>query len=256
MVYKLVPLLALLLATAHAQEAAVPGLPAEWQPLATVAIALASSLLVGPLTAIAKKLGRTSGPTTVAISAVLSLAVALVFTGWQAAASNTALPWGTAVVMAVLGFLKANGDYISRVFAVGKALDSAPVPPPQPAAPAYLPPAVAFDDTALGVGSELQPPAELKGPPPSGLEPLPGARSLLGAGLVGASVAEMGLSALISEVLQSAGLDVTPERLVRVAARLAVQVAPELLDGDPHLSAQARNAVLGVVLDMKQGGAL
>ena len=63
------------------------------------------------------------------------------------------------------------------------------------------------------------------------------------------------LSDLIADVLRKARLLATPEQVMRVAVALA-PVAPDLLDGDVHLSAANRNRVLGVVLDLKAGGHL
>ena len=211
-----------------------------------------SAVLVGPLTAIAKKLGRTSGPTTVAISAAMSLLVALGFSLWQAAATQSGVPWGQALLLALIAFIKSNGDYISRVFATAKGQGTTevtvnlPVPEPAPLGP----PAV--------IGGEITPPADLKFPPSSGLESIPGLDAPAPLGLLGGlpgGVVEQGIEVIISQLLTEAGMQATPQQLVRVAARLAV-VAPDLMDGSAYLSAENRNRILEVVLDLKAGGAL
>lgn len=112
----------------------IPGLPAEWQVLVPVLIGLLSSLLVAPLTAIAKKMGCTTGITTVSISAGLSALIAGI-----AGYATGLYGHGWAGVLAALGatvtaFLKANGDYLTRVNANRKAIDtSAPVSETVPA---------------------------------------------------------------------------------------------------------------------------
>lgn len=74
--------------------------------------------------------------------------------------------------------------------------------------------------------------------------------------LVGLPAVDLGsLTDLIVLVLTGAGLSPTQERLVRVTAALA-PVAPDLLDGDVHLSAENRNRILQVVMDLKTGGRL
>lgn len=74
--------------------------------------------------------------------------------------------------------------------------------------------------------------------------------------LAGLSAMDLGsLTDLIVLVLTGAGLSPTQERLVRVTAALA-PLAPDLLDGDVHLSAENRNRVLRVVMDLKTGGTL
>ena len=111
---------------ASAQAVELPtGIPAEYQAVATALIGLLSAVLVGPLTSIAKKLGGTTGPTTVVVSGVLSLIVAFAFTAAQAAAgAGEAGLWSTLAV-ALIAFLKSNGDYLSRMFSTRKAVEEA-----------------------------------------------------------------------------------------------------------------------------------
>lgn len=106
-----------LLGLALAQVAA-PALPAPLAPYAsgiTLVIGLISALLVHPLTAIFKHLGKTQGPTTVLISGVLSLLISGAFTLWQAAASHTGAALLPALLSAVLAFIAANGAYLAQV---------------------------------------------------------------------------------------------------------------------------------------------
>ena len=225
------------LGQAFAQDAALPGVPAEYAPILTLVIGLLSSLLVQPLTSIAKKLGRTSGPTTVAISAAISLVLAVGFALWQAATTRGEVSLGMALLLAAVAFLKANGDYITRVFSSAKGAAAAPA-------------------TQLVVG-DLTPPAGTV-TPPSGVEGIPGldTPATPGLGLLsGLPLPTPDLSSLLAQVLIGAGLPATTEQLVRVAARLAV-VAPDLLDGDLHLSAGNRNRILSVVMELKAKGSL
>ncbi|WP_414656767.1 hypothetical protein ACINK0_11395 [Deinococcus sp. VB343] len=245
--------LALTFASASAQGD-LPGLPADWQPVVTLAIGLLSGVLVGPLTAIAKKLGRTEGPNTVAVSAVMSLLVTLGFSLWQATASQTNMPWGQALLLALIAFVKSNGDYISRVFSTAKGQGTPEVTvnmptPEQPPTPAPI------------VIGDVMPPADIKTPPPgapaSDIEPIPGLDTAP-LGLLSSlppQVVEQGIEVVISQMLAQAGLQATPQQLVRVAARLAV-VTPDLMDGNAYLSAENRNRILGVILDLKAGGDL
>lgn len=127
--------LALLSGTALAQAADLPsGIPAEYQHVVTVLVGLLAAVLVQPLTALGKKLGRTQGVTTVAVSGVLSLLVALGFTLAQALATHHEQNlWGT-LLIALVAFLKANGDYLTRVFANAKGAQiAAPVSETVPA---------------------------------------------------------------------------------------------------------------------------
>lgn len=245
---------ALTFASASAQDA-LPGLPADWQPVVTLAIGLLSGVLVGPITAIAKKLGRTEGPTTVAISAAISLVLTFGFSLWQAAVTQTNLPLGQTLLLATIAFLKSNGDYISRVFSTAKGQGTPevtvnlPTPEQQPPTPAPI------------VIGDVMPPADIKTPPPgvpaSGLEPIPGLDTAP-LGLLSSlppQVVEQGIEVVISQMLAQAGMQATPQQLVRVAARLAV-VTPDLMDGNTHLSAENRGRILDVILDLKAGGAL
>ncbi|WP_412027001.1 hypothetical protein [Deinococcus yunweiensis] len=99
------------------------------------------------------------------------------------------------------------------------------------------------------VADEVLPPAGTTAPPPSGIGPI-GAQPLMGLPLNLGS-----LETLIDLVLTDANVAATPTLLIRLGARLAV-VAPDLLDGDVHLSAENRNRVLAVVMDLKKEGGL
>lgn len=234
-------LLALMLfGVAFAQD--LPGVPAEYTPLLTVAIALVSAVLVQPLTSIAKKLGGTSGPTTVVISAVLSVVVAVGFALWQAAVTRSGAPLGAALFAALLAFLKANGDYLTRVFS---ALKSSTL---TPAATVVMgdvtPPGSGLEGLPLSAGAanSVMPPVAPANPAGLGLMNL-------------APLGGTDLSGVVASVLQSAGLPATTGQIVAVSLRLA-KVAPDLLDGSAYLSAESRNTILGVIMDLKQGGQL
>jgi hypothetical protein len=111
---------------------------------------------------------------------------------------------------------------------------------------------------AVTASTDIQPPASVKAAPPvgglpSGIEPIglpSGAQGFLGGGVLAFT-----LDMLLAQVLGEANLEATPTRLARIGARL-VQVAPDLLDGDAHLSVRSRQVILGVVLDLKKEGKL
>lgn len=103
----------------------IPGIPTEYQAVVPVAIGVLASYLVAPLTALYKKLGKSEGITTVTISAALSALIAGV-AGYATGLYGT----GSHAVFAAIGasltaFLKANGDYQSRVNANKKAITEA-----------------------------------------------------------------------------------------------------------------------------------
>ncbi|CAM3265301.1 hypothetical protein DESA109040_05805 [Deinococcus saxicola] len=110
---------------------------------------------------------------------------------------------------------------------------------------------------------ELQPPADLKSPPPSGIEPIPGGGlglfsvpSFSGAGgAVAGLLGPQGVDVLVETLLRAAGLQGTPLQMFRVGAKLAV-VAPDLLDGDVHLSSENLARINNAVLDLKAAGGL
>lgn len=110
---------------------------------------------------------------------------------------------------------------------------------------------------------EIQPPADLKAPPPSGIEPIPGAplgllnvASFGGAGgLVAGFLGPQSIDMLVEVLLKAAGLQGTPLQMFRVGAKLAV-VAPDLLDGDPHLSSENLARINNAILDLKKAGGL
>jgi hypothetical protein len=112
---------------ALAQEAApLPAGLAAYAPLLTSAIGLASAALVRPLTALYKHWRGTSGPTTVLISAVLSLLVSAGFTLWQAAATHTGPGLWPALLSAAMAFVVANGTYLAQVSAAAKGAKASP----------------------------------------------------------------------------------------------------------------------------------
>lgn len=95
------------------------GLPAG---LFSTVIGLLSAWLIIPLTALAKKLGRTTGPTTVTVSAFFS-ALLVGVGGWVLGLYGTGTAsYGAACWAALLAFLKANGDYLTKVQAQAAAL--------------------------------------------------------------------------------------------------------------------------------------
>ncbi|GGO22322.1 hypothetical protein [Deinococcus humi] len=118
-------LLALLLISLALAQDAIPGVPTEYQSIVTLIVSLATGYVVLALTAICKKWFGTKGPTTVGVSAVLSLLAGFGFTAYAALAVRGDLPWTQALISAALGFVGANGAYIARVFAASSALKTA-----------------------------------------------------------------------------------------------------------------------------------
>lgn len=108
----------------------IPGLPADLASIFTVVIGLIASMLVGPLTAIWKKAGKTEGPTTVGISAVLSLIVGIIY-AVISASSGGAFNIVQALVVAVVAFVKSNGSYIMAKQATAGGVEKA-VSTPKP----------------------------------------------------------------------------------------------------------------------------
>lgn len=130
---RLFSLLALvLLGSAFAQTDLPTGIPAEYQATVILLVGLIAGWLVQPLTAIWKKLGRTQGPTTVFISGVLSLVVALGFNFAQAVADGRGQNLWHVLFIALIAFLKANGDYLSRVFGTAKGTEVGTTTGPTP----------------------------------------------------------------------------------------------------------------------------
>ena len=123
----------------------IPGVPAEYAAIATTLIGIVSSLLVGPATAIAKKLWGTEGVSTVAISAALSFIVGMMWAAIGAASGGT-FNIIQALTITAIAFVKANGDYISRAQANVKANKAAPPiaaqPAPAPQSPVTPPPGI------------------------------------------------------------------------------------------------------------------
>lgn len=119
------------------EQIVIPNIPAEYAAVLYTLIGLLSAWLVTPVTAIIKKLGGTSGVTTVTVSAVLSLLVSLGFALATAAAQGEGVNWLGVLIGAVVAFLKANGDHIARSQIAQKAATPAPatvgeiMPPPE-----------------------------------------------------------------------------------------------------------------------------
>lgn len=113
-ILKLFVIVAMMMGAANAQG--ISGIPPQFEPIVTFAVGLLSAMLVGPLTAIWKKLGRTKGPTTVMVSAGLSLLIAFGFEMAQAIAAAESFNIINLVVTTFIAFLKANGRYIEQVF--------------------------------------------------------------------------------------------------------------------------------------------
>lgn len=119
------------------EQIVIPNIPAEYAALIGTLIGLISAPLVTPLTALYKRFGRTSGPTTVTVSAVLSVIVSVGFAFAAAAAQGGPINWVSVALGAVIAFAKSNGDYLTRVQAARKAAPIAPatvgeiMPPPE-----------------------------------------------------------------------------------------------------------------------------
>lgn len=121
---RLFALLALLSGLAFAQDA-IPGVPADVQPVVTLIVSFLTGYVVLALTAISKKWFNTKGPTTVAVSAGLSVLAGFGFTAYAALAVRGDMPWTQALMAAFLGFVGSNGAYLARVFASSSALKKA-----------------------------------------------------------------------------------------------------------------------------------
>lgn len=115
-------ILALLLVSVALAQDAIPGVPAEYQSLVTLLIGWLTGWATLGLTAIWKKVFQTSGPSTVLVSAVMSLLAGFSFTAYAALSIRGDAPWWQALVSAGIGFIGANGTYISRVLASASAL--------------------------------------------------------------------------------------------------------------------------------------
>lgn len=108
------------------EQIVIPGVPADYAAFIYTLIGLLSAWLVSPVTAIIKKLGGTSGATTVTVSAALSLLVSLGFALSAAAAQGGAINWLGVLLGALVAFLRANGEYLTRSQAAQKAALPAP----------------------------------------------------------------------------------------------------------------------------------
>ncbi|GHG37622.1 hypothetical protein GCM10017784_35060 [Deinococcus indicus] len=120
----------------------IPGVPAEYAAIIYTIVGLISAALVGPLTALAKKWGRTSGVQTVTVSLALSALIAVGFAAWSAAQGGR-VDWLGVIVSALIAFAKSNGDYLSRRNATKSGTELAqPLPLlAAPVVPEILPPA-------------------------------------------------------------------------------------------------------------------
>lgn len=117
------------------------------------------------------------------------------------------------------------------------------------------------------VVGEIQPPADLKAPPPSGFEPLNltlpdstaptrGLMSVASFPGMGGPLVEAGLGALLTWVLTQLHLPPTGENIARLALKLG-KVLPDLaFDGDAHLSWRNRADILDVAEELKAMGGL
>ncbi|UQN10347.1 hypothetical protein [Deinococcus sp. QL22] len=242
-----------LLPTAFAQSLGLPaGIPAEYTAIVTVIITALTGWLVTPLTAVAKKLGRTEGPTTVLISAVLSIVIALGLTIIQAALSSGTDPLWPAVISALVGWVKANGDYLMRVQANTKANVLATESAREQSGETK---------TSEGVQQEPLRPSgvEAISTPSPYLNGVPEGARLLGGNLGGAALGVMTglISSPLLEVaiglLTSAFPSGVPKGLAERFLTEAVRLAPELLDGDGYVSNAGRQRLNGVLLDIKAG---
>lgn len=106
----------------------IPGVTPEINAVLTVVVGYLSALLVGPLTALSKKWFNTEGVTTVSVSALLSGLIGVGITIYQATQGNVG--WG-GVIVALLAFIKSNGDYLIKRQATKGAVEKA-VTNPQP----------------------------------------------------------------------------------------------------------------------------
>jgi hypothetical protein len=159
----------LLLGLALAQAAA-PSLPEQLAPYAdaiTFGIGLLSAALVHPLTAIFKRLGSTSGPTTVFISGVLSLVISGSFTLWQAAHTHAGTGLIPALLSALTAFIVANGRYLALVqssikgaaVAMPEILVTTAHPDIHPVGTPGMEPLHNIDGQVVGAVAPLTPPA-------------------------------------------------------------------------------------------------
>lgn len=129
-------------------------IPSDYQAITTVIIGLISSMLVQPLTAIAKKYRKTEGVDTVKISFWLSLAIGFAF-ALSSALSGTGSLWG-AIPIALTAFIRSNGDYILRKSTAAPAsADSTDQPAPASISPLAALPDFSGLSTVLGILGSL-----------------------------------------------------------------------------------------------------
>ncbi|OWL98969.1 hypothetical protein CBQ26_00485 [Deinococcus indicus] len=108
------------------------GIPPE---LVTAVIAYLAPRLVGPLTAVAKRWLKTTGPSTRMVAKILTVLV-VVALGFATGAYTLDLRGvGNAVVAAALAYLKATGDYERDVNVQVKATRKSGADAPTDAAP-------------------------------------------------------------------------------------------------------------------------
>ena len=77
-------------------------------------------------------------------------------------------------------------------------------------------------------------------------------------GLDGAVASPLGpqsIDMLVESLLKATGLQGTPIQMFRVGAKLAI-MAPDLMDGDVHLSSENLARINNVILDLKKAGGL
>jgi hypothetical protein len=99
----------------------IANLPAQYQEGVALLVGLIASGIVYVLTALAKHFGKTSGITTVTVSAVLSALIAGGLGYSQGLYGHGTAALLPALLAAVTAFVGANGQYIGKVQAAQKA---------------------------------------------------------------------------------------------------------------------------------------
>lgn len=247
---RLLPLLVLLTGTA---VAALPGLPStDPSKLGADVFALSGALIfvVQLIKAQADRAGRPlQAWVTLLLTFVLAEAASagLFYARFGATFGELPPPWGW-LMYGALAFAIAAGARDFVVALIERSKGAAGVPVTQASGGTTV---VAVTPPGAQPG-DILPPAGLV-QPSSGLEDLPDAsapRGVLGNGLL-----TLGLDALVSELLARMGIEATPARLLKIGARLAL-VVPDLTDGSTYLSADSRNRVTSVLMDLKAEGGL
>lgn len=199
------------LAQGTAAPTFLPGVPAEYQAAVLSGLGLVSGFVTYLLTAVYKRLKKTTGVTTVQVSAVLSVVVSLGFTLWQAYLTRGETPWYVALLVAVWAFVQSNASWIARVQSGVAA------------------------NRATGVESLTS----VIGQPLLGLPALTSG--------VGDVLANPLLEAAIKMALHAAGLPTGSLEVLKVAAELG----PDFFDGNAMLSTEHLNTINAAVLDAK-----